>query len=43
MLGGQNMQLKDYGKIENSNIDFKESVEYNKPKSWLKLVSAFVN
>ncbi len=37
------MQLKDYEKVENSNIEFKEKVEYNKPKSWLKSVSAFAN
>ena len=37
------MQLHDYNKIENSNIDFKEKVEYSKPKSWLKSVSAFAN
>lgn len=37
------MTLKDYEQIENSNIDFKEKVELNKPKSWLKSVSAFAN
>jgi len=37
------MQLKDYEKVESSNIDFKEKVEYKKPKSWLKSVSAFAN
>lgn len=37
------IQLKDYLKIESTGIDFKESVEYRKPKSWLKSVSAFAN
>ena len=37
------MQLKDYEKVESSNIEFKEKVEYNKSKSWLKSVSAFAN
>ena len=37
------MGLNDYEKIENTNIDYKEKVEYTKPKSWLKSVSAFAN
>ena len=37
------MQLKDYEKVESSNIEFKEKVEYNKSKSWLKSISAFAN
>lgn len=37
------MQLKDYEKVESTNIDFKEEVEYKKPKSWLNTVSAFAN
>ena len=37
------MKLQDYNKVENTNIDFKEKVEYSKPKSWLKSVSAFAN
>ncbi len=37
------MGLQDYDKVESSNIDFKEKVEYSKPKSWLKTVSAFAN
>ncbi len=37
------MKLKDYERVESSNIDFKEKVEYNKPKSWLKSISAFAN
>ena len=37
------MKLKDYDKVENTNIDFKEKIEYSKPKSWLKTVSAFAN
>lgn len=41
--GGVRMQLKDYEKVESSNIDFKEEVEYRKPKSWLKSISAFAN
>lgn len=37
------MKLKDYEKVESTNIDFKEKVEYKKSKSWLKSVSAFAN
>lgn len=37
------MELKDFEKVESSNIDFKEAVEYSKPKSWLKTVAAFAN
>ena len=37
------MNLNEYEKIESTNIDFKEKVEYKKPKSWLKSVSAFAN
>ncbi len=37
------MKLSDYEKVESSNIDFKEKVEYSKPKSWLKSISAFAN
>ena len=37
------MRLKNYDKVENTNIDFKEKIEYSKPKSWLKTVSAFAN
>ncbi len=37
------MNLKSYKKVETTNIDFKVSVEKNKPKSWLKSVSAFAN
>lgn len=37
------MKLNDYEKVESTNIDFKEKVEYKKPKSWLKSVSAFAN
>ena len=37
------MSLNDYDKIENTNIDYKEKVEYTKSKSWLKSVSAFAN
>ena len=37
------MSIKNYINAENSNIDFKESVEYTRPKSWLKSVSAFAN
>lgn len=37
------MKLNDYEKVESSNIDFKEKVEYKKSKSWLKSVSAFAN
>lgn len=37
------MTLKDYEKVESTVIDFKEKVEYRKPKSWLKSISAFAN
>lgn len=37
------MKLKNYENVESSYIDFKEKVEYNKPRSWLKSVSAFAN
>lgn len=37
------MLLKKYEEVESTNIDFKEFVEYKKPKSWLKTVSAFAN
>ena len=37
------MSLKDYEKIESTDIDYKISLEYKKPKSWLKSVSAFAN
>lgn len=37
------MKLKDYENVESSYIDFKEKVEYNKPRSPLKSVSAFAN
>ena len=37
------MQLSDYEKVESTNIEFKEKVEYTKSKSWLKSVSAFAN
>ena len=37
------MDLNQNLNVENTNIDFKEKVEYQKPKSWLKSVSAFAN
>ena len=37
------MRLKDYKKVETTNIDFKLDLETEKPKSWLKSVSAFAN
>lgn len=37
------MKISDYEKAETSNIDFKETLEERKPKSWLKSVSAFAN
>lgn len=37
------MKLSDYEKVESTNIDFKEKVEYKKAKSWLKSISAFAN
>lgn len=37
------MKLEDYQKAETTNIDFKINLEKEKPKSWLKSVSAFAN
>lgn len=37
------MRLKDYDNVESTNIDFKEFLETDKPRSWLKTVSAFAN
>ena len=37
------MKLEDYKKVETTNIDFKGDLEKEKPKSWLKSVSAFAN
>lgn len=37
------MTLKDYEQVESTNIDYKEKLEVNRPKSWLKTVSAFAN
>ena len=37
------LKVSDYEKAETSNIDYKVSLEVNKPKSWLKSVSAFAN
>lgn len=37
------MQLKDFDQVESTNIDFKEFLEKDRPKSWLKTVSAFAN
>lgn len=37
------MRLEDYKKVETSNIDYKVDLEKQKPKSWLKSVSAFAN
>lgn len=34
-----NLKVSDYEKAETSNIDYKVSLEINKPKSWLKSVS----
>ena len=33
------MKINDYEKAETTNIDFKETVELSRPKSWLKSVS----
>lgn len=43
MVGGKEIELKDYGKIESTSIDYKEKSWNKKPKSWLKSVSAFAN
>ena len=37
------MSLKDYDQVESTNIDYKEKLEIEHPKSWLKTVSAFAN
>ena len=37
------MKIEDYEKAETTNIDFKVDLEKEKPKSWLKSVSAFAN
>ena len=37
------MKLEDYKKVETTNIEFKVNLEKEKPKSWLKSVSAFAN
>lgn len=37
------MKISDYERAETSNIDYKETLEEKKPKSWLKSVSAFAN
>lgn len=37
------MSLKDYEQVESTNIDYKEKIETERPKSWLKTVSAFAN
>ena len=37
------MKLSDYENVESTYIDFKETLETNKPRSWLKTVSAFAN
>lgn len=37
------MSIDRYLTIEGTHIDFKESLELEKPKSWLKSVSAFAN
>jgi ATP-dependent DNA helicase RecG len=37
------VKLEDYKKVETTNIDFKVDLEKEKPKSWLKSVSAFAN
>ncbi len=37
------MRLKDFDNVESTNIDFKEFLEKDRPKSWLKTVSAFAN
>lgn len=37
------MKIDEYIKAETTNIDYKKNVELNRPKSWLKSVSAFAN
>lgn len=43
MMEVYNLKISDYEKAETSNIDYKVALEINKPKSWLKSVSAFAN
>ena len=37
------MDIKDFQGIEASFLDYKNFLEAEKPKSWLKSVSAFAN
>lgn len=37
------MDINDFQGIESSFLDYKISLEAEKPKSWLKSVSAFAN
>lgn len=37
------LRISEYEKAETTNIDYKVELEINKPKSWLKSVSAFAN
>jgi len=37
------MNIEELLHAETSNIDFKEALNWKKPKSWLKSVSAFAN
>ena len=37
------MQLRDFDNVESTNIDYKEFLEKDRPKSWLKTVSALAN
>lgn len=37
------MHLRDFDNVESTNIEYKEFLEKDRPKSWLKTVSAFAN
>lgn len=37
------METFDFHRLEATKLDFKEALETEKPKSWLKSVSAFAN
>lgn len=37
------MKFEDFERIEATHLDYKESLEKEKPKSWLKSVVAFAN
>lgn len=42
-IRGENVETFDFRRLEATKLDFKENLETQKPKSWLKSVSAFAN